>query len=287
MPDIVYHIALPDGSERQVNSAEIARGILNGTITADTPLWCPGWNEWRRCGTLPEFLHLFTPVMAPPPSPCQIAPQPRKKGKKAKVWWWIIGIALVIGSVPIHGYIEKTIAKDAEAERTEETGNGQKQAETLFIAAAQGDTKTLSKLLKNGVSPNFKIEGITPLMAACTEGKIACVKLLLKHGADYSMHYGNSTKTALYSAVQKDKSKCLKLLLEAGADPNERYVEEGNSTPLMHACYLGHISCVRALIQAGADVNARTIDGVTPVRIAGGRGDTACLYLLQDAGGKY
>lgn len=179
------------------------------------------------------------------------------------------------------------MSRSFAAERTAKTVGAKKQVEAVFKAAAMGDTKTLKKLLNDGVDPNSRVEGFTPLMAACAKGKISCVKILLEHGADCSMRSVNGNKTALFVAIQQDNSRCLKLLLDAGADANERYVEEGNTTPLMHACYLGYANCVRVLIQAGADVNARTIDGVTPVRIAGGRGDHECLYLLQEAGAEY
>lgn len=177
--------------------------------------------------------------------------------------------------------------RSAAAERVTKTVDAKNKVEALFKAAGTDDTKTLTKLLKDGVNPNSRVEGFTPLMAACAKGNTSCVKILLGYGADCSMRCVNGTKTALFIATQIGNVECVELLLDAGANPNERYVEEGNTTPLMHACHLGYLNCVRVLIHAGADVNARNIDGVTPVRIAGSRGDQECLYLLQQAGAKY
>ena len=115
----------------------------------------------------------------------------------------------------------------------------------LSSAARSCDVDTLRRLLSEGVNVDHTMSyyncRATPLQLACSGGmingnpvvsiedRVACVKLLIEHGA----------------------------LVDAGApgNPGESTARGTNVTPLMHAAYGGHLDIVKILLSAGADVN--------------------------------
>ena len=158
----------------------------------------------------------------------------------------------------------------------------EEKAYLLCAVAIAGNAEGLSKLLKEGINPNMKFEGVTPLMAACVQGHDSCVKILLEHGADVNAR-GDDDMTALGLAAVNGRSQCVKLLLAAGANVNERY-EDKQSTPLMYACSSGHVECAKILIQAGADVSARGVHGLSVLMHTCFKGKAECVRVLIQAG---
>ena len=55
-------------------------------------------------------------------------------------------------------------------------------------------------------------------------------------------------------------------------------------TPLMTACFSGHLRCAHLLIRAGADLNRQNAFGHTAVMKSAFKGRTFCLTLLLGAG---
>lgn len=283
MSDTIYHIAQPDGSTRQATVMEITQEIKAGTITQETPLWCSSWTDWRNCGTIPFFAPFFKETSAPPPSPYRPTPPPplRNTRHKTKPWMWIVGIGA--GAIGIVLFFAAAVCNEI-TEKMGEIGERIKPFEA-FSAAGNGQTKVLSELLNDGADPNIMVDGMTPLMVACLNGKISCAKLLIEHGADLSIHVNNdpSRITALEVAIEADKPKCLEVLLNSGANPNRRHLDTG-VTPLMYASAMGKVECVRLLIRAGANVHARADNGVTALDIAVQKGELECAKLLRAAG---
>src|SRR5262245_851364 len=104
------------------------------------------------------------------------------------------------------------------------------QKEDLAIAARDGHTEVVKKLLASGANVNMKTkDGSTPLINASLNGHTEVVKALLGAGADINAK-DMASRTALLQAA--------------------RYV---------------HIETMEALIAAGADVNAKNNDGRTAV----------------------
>lgn len=92
------------------------------------------------------------------------------------------------------------------------------------MAACTASLTILEKLLQYGANPcewDFS-KKYTPLHCAAATGDLACVKCLIKSGAD--VNAGMCGKSPLYYAVLSNAVDCVKALLEAGASPNNPQV---------------------------------------------------------------
>jgi len=94
------------------------------------------------------------------------------------------------------------------------------RTDQVLAAVKIGDTETLSRLLREGKSPNGK-PGVssTPLHEAVRRGLGEDARLLLSSGARPNMkdHKGN---TPLHYALREDATYLAEILLNYGADPN-------------------------------------------------------------------
>lgn len=276
MPDTIYHIALPDGTERQSNAAGITGEIMNGTITEDTPLRCEGWEERKRCGSLPEFQHIFKGVAEPSPSPCPATlPAPLcKNGKKTKPWLLVLCavlLLLALSGLAQYGcsYIESS-------------------AFAPMDAIERGDAEELSRLLQENEVAKlvFEEHGEDLMIIACNKWNAACVNVLLQAGVSPNVER-EGVNPLLIACVNKD-TESVRLLLNAGANPDKSSGGEiHNVTPLIYACITGQVECVKLLIQAGANVHARADNGMTALDFAIQRGEQECANLLRAAGASY
>lgn len=93
-------------------------------------------------------------------------------------------------------------------------------AQDLWTAAAEGDTKAIKQLIKDGhdvnaLDPNL---GSTPLTFAVLRNQPKTVRLLVKNGADATAGAMDGN-TALHAAVFLGYDKVVKELFRAGADP--------------------------------------------------------------------
>ena len=112
-------------------------------------------------------------------------------------------------------------------------------AAKLLRAARAGDDAKVKRLLKAKVDvdvnctramPNGDTAtGITALWAACGEGHLGVVRLLLKAKATVNLRDSMGT-SALYYACEQNKQACARLLLEAKAMVD--LAENGGCTPL-------------------------------------------------------
>ena len=87
--------------------------------------------------------------------------------------------------------------------RAPATGYTDKRAEML-AAISRGDQVTLHRILVMNVSPNFILDGISPLHLAAEKGYPEIVRLLISYGADYRQK-NDAGKTALEIALSKKK----------------------------------------------------------------------------------
>ena len=128
-------------------------------------------------------------------------------------------------------------------------------------------------LLAAGANPN---DGES-LYHSTEHADLACVKLLLEHGASLK------SANALKHMLDREDREGLQLLLAAGADPNE--VNERGETALHWAIWRGRSAAViEALLDAGAALEARRKDGRTPYALAVQSGQTAVAKLLETRG---
>lgn len=156
--------------------------------------------------------------------------------------------------------------------------------------------------------------GSTPLYAACSNGNVKLVRVLLDAKADVNLSTEHTlcqkanACTPLAMSCEKGYAECVRLLLEAQADV-DRGITAGDSlqrifednkpcavglTPLMLAATNVHMDVVRMMIAVGASVNAANIQGFTALHwICGyGTNDTIdggfeledLVHVLVDAG---
>jgi ankyrin repeat protein len=92
----------------------------------------------------------------------------------------------------------------------------------LSSAAANRDSKEVTRLLASGIDPNGRdAAGGTALVAAAMGGCPECVRLLLDAGAGLNIDDGGGWTPLMYAAW-RGKTECLSVLLAAGADPGTR-----------------------------------------------------------------
>ena len=192
----------------------------------------------------------------------------------------------------------------------------------LVAAAEAGDVDTLRRLLAAGAPVDQRdARGRTALLAATQADQVAAARLLIERGADVNAKDDIQDSPFLLAGA-RGRLQILRLTLAAGADlkstnryggtaliPAAHYghvetVRELLKTPidvdhvnrlgwtaLLEAVILGdggpaHTEIVRLLLAHGAAVNLPDAQGVTPLRHAEQRGQTAVVALLRGAGGR-
>jgi ankyrin repeat protein len=188
-----------------------------------------------------------------------------------------------------------------------------KAGNVLGAAARSGDIRVAHLLLERGADPNegSRIGGLppvsakragetppispflgipeniggTPLMYAAHAGNLEVIKLLLANGADVNAR--NSVNgSALMLAAQMGDTRAVKLLLEKGASAIVR--NDFGYTALMYAASSesNDPELIRALLAKGAEINGKAKDSETALKLAGRKGRTDIVRLLEKAGAK-
>ena len=183
---------------------------------------------------------------------------------------------------------------------------------TLFRAAKENDTKTLSLLLAAGVmADTTNRDGTTPLQEAALRGNTECVNMLLAAGADVNHRDDCDGRTALVRAIQSGHADSAAVLAEADGldfqpwtpltlgvarrdmEDIHRFIGTGNDvneicnegfTPLQIAATLGNTDAMKVLLEAGADIELADDFGYTPLCHALLTGKAACVQLLLKNG---
>ena len=126
--------------------------------------------------------------------------------------------------------------------------------EQLIIAAEQGDTPRVLKLLSNGADINGRDKrGRTAVMAATHGNRVATVKALIQAGADINLRDNMMDNPFLYSGAE-GLLDILKLTIAAGADP--KLTNRYGGTALIPAAQRGHVEVVREiLLHTKVDIN--------------------------------
>lgn len=107
--------------------------------------------------------------------------------------------------------------------------------------------------------------GATPLMKAAYQGHETLVRLLVQHGAKVNAMDSMGFSALTWAALQGRWNIVEYLLSEASANPNgmmilmdpTKHHQCAKMSPLVAACYRGHVDIVRELLSRGADVNQR------------------------------
>lgn len=140
--------------------------------------------------------------------------------------------------------------------------------EKLFVACDDGDCKTVSELIQQGIVDvnGTDQEGGTPLHYASFHGDEDIVKALLDAGAKTNV-WTRWGVTPLHYAVHEGHYDVVKMLLAHQTGTIDIQDNLG-STALMDASKRGYVNIVELLIQEGANVDLRDYHGRTVLTIA-------------------
>jgi ankyrin repeat protein len=158
----------------------------------------------------------------------------------------------------------------------------------LFLAAATGDTATLTAALADGDVLSIEDARHETLMArAARRGQGEAVRLLLGEWARRQATRSEPPpKTwncpALLAAAEGGDARVVQNLLAAGADPNT--YDFLGFRPLHHAARLDYLAVATVLLAHGADPNAATSMRATPLELAARAGDPRLVQVLLAAG---
>lgn len=165
------------------------------------------------------------------------------------------------------------------------------QGETALIwACYMGNNEAVALLLKHGANPHTTCKaGISPLMAAATNGHLAVIKTLLASSATLQK---NSEKLiqAITLALEKGQIEAA-LLIQQGIEAQEAPVQ--NQTPaaqsleekLIQACHLGDLASVKDCLERGSRIDGDgTPDCMTPLVVAIAAGSKEVVDLLLERG---
>lgn len=169
-------------------------------------------------------------------------------------------VAASDGSPDVLKYILHECHADIEAQNN--SGNM-----ALHLAAASGCTPSVRVLLLAGASVNARTkEGLTPLMAACTEESDAEALRVLLASRAIPNEQDNSGRTALMYCAINNTADCAYALIAAGAQVNA--CDKDGNTALMYAALHSHEAVLAALLSAGADKKLKNKAGYTAGTLA-------------------
>jgi ankyrin repeat protein len=165
---------------------------------------------------------------------------------------------------------------------------GQNQSTSLHFTAEEGKVGVVALLMQRGGDTRaMDSEMRTPIMVACGNQQLLCVRVLLPH-ADLA-HRDKGGASLLHLAASYGGPAVLEAILpryvEAGLVDIPKGPEASDSasdgcTPLMSACSCAHYAEVKMLLKAGASRYAKASGGYSPLRYCLKGTSVACLQLL-------
>ncbi|XP_019857637.1 PREDICTED: ankyrin-1-like [Amphimedon queenslandica] len=173
---------------------------------------------------------------------------------------------------------------------------------TLMLAAMWGLTQVVDLLLEAGYDPQKPLSSsktfeqftktfhqvaeldftYPSLVAACSEGHLEVVKLLLRKTHDIN-HQQETGETFLMLACDCGHKDIVLTLLENGADPN---ICDNKGNSALHYVLLSNSSgdnildIIQTLLSWNINVNAQNNNGMTPLLTACSKGYTEAILLL-------
>ncbi|UCF17057.1 MAG: ankyrin repeat domain-containing protein, partial [Phycisphaerales bacterium] len=216
----------------------------------------------------------------------------------------ILILCICVFSVPLIIILQKSLGDKFSHSNSKRS----KEIQQLLIAAKNGNTQKIKKLLKSGVDINEYDYGGwgTALHQAVYDHDVNSVRLLVECGAD--VNKGNERgHSPLHAAMKWDPEHALdiaKILISNGADVNagvknelvpDGYVDTSEGkTPLHNAAGIwlfdddleihSKIALVKLLLSHGANVNAKDGLGCTPLFKGLYTGHIDVMELLIDHG---
>ena len=145
------------------------------------------------------------------------------------------------------------------------------KVESLFTSSKHGNFKSLFMCILRGDDVNVVVKDYhekTPLYAATVKHHNACVKLLLKSGADFRKRICFN-ESLLHTAIINKNLECVKLLLDLGIDVNcSSRGKLYESIPINLAILAKDVEIFKLLLENGAFLNLKTKLDVTTLHFA-------------------
>ncbi|CAN6281912.1 unnamed protein product [Urochloa humidicola] len=192
--------------------------------------------------------------------------------------------AAMKGNVDVCRYLVEVLKFDINSVSSPELG-----LTPLISAVSEGKVAAVRYLLDKGADPNKQDhDGYAPLHDAAKGGFDEIARLLLSGGAIVDIL--SSEGTPLHAAAAFGKIGVMQILLEHHADVNKVASSARDCTPLAETLLATperlnestRLKCVKLLVKAGADVNSRHPQ--TPLVTATMKGLTECVEYLLEAG---
>ncbi|RLN48140.1 hypothetical protein BBJ28_00001789 [Nothophytophthora sp. Chile5] len=142
----------------------------------------------------------------------------------------------------------------------------------LLSTAAKSE---MDSEIVNHIDPNND----APLHVAASHGDLACLQLLLHHGADICVveEFG---RTPLHCAVANGNHDCVAYLLDVGGDSVLNSGDHDGDTALHYAALSGNEATAKLLLESAANVFATNIHNETPYDIAVREKQQRCAELI-------
>jgi hypothetical protein len=264
-----------------------------------TPPFKAEWTEetgWRQQGGLPSSITDKTrPHGASNPRHWVVWFQ-RCMQALFLIWFGWMAYPVISPSVsrdrpPSHAAAQPPVgdSNQSDTSSTPAAGTPTDRGHALLAAVDASDIQAITQLLDQGVQVDTVSEkGVTPLMAAASQGQLDVMNLLLARGAN--VQYVNETvpnergDTPLLRAAYFGEAAAFARLLEAGArtDVKNRW----DWTPVHMAAMGGCIPCLDTLHARGLSLHARATAsrGETPLMLAASRGQEAVMVWLIEHG---
>ena len=192
------------------------------------------------------------------------------------LWLLVVCVATVCIGLGV------AFAQTRPAKLVSSNPSGQKSANSIHEAAADGDINKVKSLLSDGADVNIKgrLE-YTPLHHAAENGHANLVTFLISRGGDLEVrnHYG---RTPLALAACRGHKGMVELLIAKGADFNTKDI--WYKKLLHHAAENGHAELARFLIDRGADIESETNLHYTALNLAASQGHRQMVELLISKG---
>nr|XP_018908702.1 PREDICTED: uncharacterized protein LOC109038183 [Bemisia tabaci] len=160
------------------------------------------------------------------------------------------------------------------------------EQKNIYIAASEGDLRTIERLFYTGVGVNDKdAEGRSPLHYAVNNGHFTVVKFLLENEADPTLTT-NKGNSPLHTAVAKGDKTVVEILFQYVPENklnhfiNLKTTASGNSA-LHIATRNGNLDVVKSLLNHGAKYSIKNQENKTPLDVSINRTISALLEEME------
>jgi ankyrin repeat protein len=143
-------------------------------------------------------------------------------------------------------------------------GKGERGADPLMYACIKGNIDLVKIFIENGVDPNSKSMGMTPLLYLCRYGRRNVndiIMYLLDHGADVNIRSSSNHDSLMYACIH-GKVNLVRIL----ASYSPVFNKKDGRNMLMYACGSLNFELIKMLVEEyKMDINDRDDKGRTAI----------------------